>query len=715
MTTRIQDLNSFSNSPIFELNNPIEISKHLSSIVDAYPFYDDLIFADIKGEIISSSKRGKIGKNLFVLEKDLKDEFIKTVDGGSNDVFVSDLSDTNENTNTNENTLDLEILSDIRNSSGKTIGVLIGIVNIELIKELVHDIDDRTIGTEYAYLVDDPGNILFTADPKATILAPHPDLNIKNLKSKLEGDENGFLIYVNSKGRKVISGYADLKEYGAEKVGDWSLLSTAPYNDIMAPLYNLFFNISMFLLLTMAATLFIGFFIARTISLPIVKLKNAAIRIGKGEFVTKIGIESKDEIGVLSKTLVDMSASLKERSDEIIYAKELAQKGEKIKAEFLANMSHEIRTPMNGVLGMLGILEETELTTEQQDTVKTIRSCGDSLMVILNDVLDFSKMDADKLELEYIPFNLKKCLEDSIFLFAKQASEKGITLTFNIDENIPEGFTGDVTRIRQVLVNLINNALKFTSQGEIIVSVTSSFNDDDLYDLQFSIKDSGIGISKEDRNKLFKTFSQVDSSTTRKFGGTGLGLAISYKLIKRMDGKIWVESKLGEGSTFSFNISLKSTKLNEKEAQSNKFKIDSNLAKKFPMRILLVEDNSINQELAVNMLQSVGYQANVAGNGQEAIDLLEQIDYDLILMDLQMPVLDGVKATKIIVEKWGECRPRIVAMTANVLPEHRKMCKDAGMDGFIPKPISIEDLVKTILNSYNEHETISKMSKSVST
>jgi diguanylate cyclase (GGDEF)-like protein/PAS domain S-box-containing protein len=327
MINRSQDLEALSNSPIFELNHSEDISTYLKNIVDVYPFYDELIYADANGNIVASSDASIIGKNFLALHEDNINEFQKSMIDTGKGVYVSDFSNHINHTE-DEPHLDLEILTNVKNIHGEITGVIVGLINVDVIRDLVFDIDERTIGDEYAYLVDDPGNILITADPDVMILSPHPDLDIQYLQEKLEGDENGFIIYINSKGRKVISGYADLNEYGKEKVGDWSLLSTAPYEDIMAPLYSLYYKIILILLFILTLTLFAGIFIVRTITNPVIKLKDAATKIGRGEFIKEIDISSEDEIGILAQTLVDMSTSLKQKNTELIIEKEKAEENE---------------------------------------------------------------------------------------------------------------------------------------------------------------------------------------------------------------------------------------------------------------------------------------------------------------------------------------------------------------------------------------------------
>ncbi|PCJ17618.1 MAG: hypothetical protein COB02_13420 [Candidatus Cloacimonadota bacterium] len=389
----------------------------------------------------------------------------------------------------------------------------------------------------------------------------------------------------------------------------------------------------------------------------------------------------------------------KKAEQEIKFAMLEVEQLASVKSDFLANMSHEIRTPMNGVLGVLTLLEDTKLDKEQSKWIEVIRTCSDGMMTILNDILDISKIEANKLDLEMKPFSLKKCVADSIFLLDQKASEKGVHLRQSIDSNVPDGFVGDITRLKQIMVNLISNAIKFTHEGEVSLSINSRKKDDDFFELNFAVKDNGIGISKEDQKKLFQSFSQVDTSTTRKYGGTGLGLSICSSLVKLMNGEIWVESDINQGATFYFKVLLKSVEVKEVKSYKKASKFDKNLANKIPLKILLVEDNAINQKIATRLLQKLGYKVDVACDGLEALDQLEKKTYDLVYMDLQMPNLNGIEATKQIVKKWGDKRPRIIAMTANVQAEDKRNCLNAGMDDFVGKPIKLSALIDSIYDS----------------
>ncbi len=416
---------------------------------------------------------------------------------------------------------------------------------------------------------------------------------------------------------------------------------------------------------------------------------------------------SKEEIEELKKVLSipsrqELMVELKKKNDKLLVqaeelrdAKERAEEAAKTKSDFLANMSHEIRTPINAIMGMTYLIEKTDLNTKQRDYINKISQSNQHLLGVINDILDFSKIEAGKLKIEKTSFKLAEVLDNLENLIGDKCASKGLQLIFDLDTELPKNLCGDPLRVGQILINYVSNAVKFTEKGQIVVRIRKEEELLDQCVIKFEVQDTGLGMTEEQKGELFQSFQQADTSITRKYGGTGLGLAISKELATLMEGQVGVETELGIGSTFWFTAKLGIGKATQK--MDEPLKNNESLTVISGARILLVEDNELNVQVAVDLLQEGEFSIDFAKNGKIAVDKVRENKYDIVLMDMQMPVMDGVTATKEIRRNIKRLALPIIAMTANVMTNDQNKCIQAGMNDYISKPIDPNQLFSILL------------------
>lgn len=471
------------------------------------------------------------------------------------------------------------------------------------------------------------------------------------------------------------------------------LVLQADKDEFYAILIRLVYAVIGIVCVTLLLAFFFSSILNRVVSWPILALAGTVKRVHlEKDYSIRAENTSGDELAVLVDGVNSMLTGIEERDEQLIIAKKAAEKANLAKSKFLAQMSHEIRTPMNGVLGISSLLLHTQLDDKQSHFVHTIRNSGESLLNLINDILDFSKIEAGKLELESVQFNLRNMAEETVELLSKQGKDKNVNLACLINAIVPVEVVGDPGRLRQILMNLIGNALKFTNHGEVLLYVSEEKRTKKDVQLRFEVRDSGIGIKEEKQKDIFAAFSQADDSTTRKYGGTGLGLAICRQLVTMMGGTIGVESAEGKGAIFWFTTVF--TIGNESESSVNT-RVEAVVPKSFNLSILVVEDNITNQIVAQGTLEKYGCKVDLADNGVESLTAVEKNLYDLIFMDCQMPVMDGYEATESIrrlEQEKGVERVPIIALTAHALKGDRERCLAVGMDDYITKPFDEQQL-----------------------